>query len=275
VFIYWKVGGIMEIFENPSLEKTEDALSVTVSNTDLDEDNEANVLSSRIADENIIVGTSGNDLINGINGESNLIYGLAGDDTIYGGDAGDTIYGGAGNDIIIGGSGDDILYGDAGNDYIDGGAGSDLIYGGDGNDTLHGGTGDDLLFGGDGDDTYIFDLGDGNDLISDTSGDDTVQFTSSVNKSNIAIFTSGSNLVIDYGTSSGEDIITIRNQSTASSAIERFELSDGTFLTNTDINQIIQDMTAFAANNDIDLSDVSEVKNNADLMAIIANSWHT
>ena len=98
-----------------------------------------------------------------------------GNDTITGGQAGDTIYGDLdylsasvtvrfGQDIINGGAGADTIYGDfgsisggtnvlllsGGSDTIAGGAGDDVIYGQFGADILRGGQGADLLDGGTG-----------------------------------------------------------------------------------------------------------------------------
>ncbi len=61
-------------------------------------------------------GTSGND----------VIYGTTGDDVQNGGD---------GNDSLRGGAGNDDLYGGEGNDALQGGTGQDDLYGGEGDDT--------------------------------------------------------------------------------------------------------------------------------------------
>lgn len=72
-------------------------------------------------------GTQGNDLILGTTG-GDLLQGKKGDDCIIGGDGDDTLRGGQDNDILLGGAGDDTLdggkeydecYGQAGNDNID------------------------------------------------------------------------------------------------------------------------------------------------------------
>lgn len=110
-------------------------------------------------------------------GESNLLLGLDGDDTIWGGggerdvlfgdgrfekdglgsrlfrndgdgEGDDVIYGGAGFDRILGGAGADTLRGDGFTDHVFGGLGEDRVIGGAGDDLLEGGGGVDELFGG-------------------------------------------------------------------------------------------------------------------------------
>lgn len=129
--------------------------------------------------------------------------------------------------------------------------------------------------GGNGDDTYLFELNDGQDSITDTNGKDNVIFGDSINKNNVAIYQEGNDLIIDYGTILGIDRITITNQYLTNNAIEKIELSDGSYISNNDINQIIQNMTAYAQNNSIEFTGIESVKNNADLMNIIASSWHS
>ncbi|MFQ6552973.1 Hint domain-containing protein [Aestuariibius insulae] len=77
-----------------------------------------------------VTGTAGNDTIDA--GAS------SGDQTLDGGDGEDEITGGSGNDTIDGGGQDDDLSGGAGDDVIVGGGGSDTIDGGAGNDTITG-----------------------------------------------------------------------------------------------------------------------------------------
>jgi trimeric autotransporter adhesin len=129
-------------------------------------------------------------------GDSDVVYGGAGDDWIFAGegddfvDAGednDVVFGGAGSDVILGMGGNDILVGDQvsvevsaelhGNDYLDGGDGDDTLIGGGGSDVLLGGEGNDRLFGDDstsgqyaGND-YL-DGGDDDDFLSGGAGDD-------------------------------------------------------------------------------------------------------
>lgn len=98
--------------------------------------------------------------------EDDTLIGTPGNDTLDGGVGNDTLIGDAGNDVLIGGEGDDTLQGDAGNDTLIGGAGIDL---------LDGGSGSDAMIGGLGDDTYVVDSS--GDDITEVAGQgvDTVQ----------------------------------------------------------------------------------------------------
>ena len=158
------------------------------------------------------------------------------------------------------------LSGTTGNDSLVGTTGADTLIGGVGNDTLTGGTGND---------TYIFNSGDGNDTINDSAGTDKISLGSTINKDKIAVFMSGTDLVIDYGSTIGQDKIVVLGQTNANNAVEKIQLSDGTYISNTDVNQLIQTMTAYATANSIQLTSVNDVKNNQDLMTMVANSWHS
>ena len=176
------------------------------------------------------------------------------------------------------GSGNDIINCDNGANSILGGAGNDVINANNGNDTVSGGTGNDTLAGGANNDTYLFKAGDGQDSIQEndsTAGNlDTVLFDSSVGKSGIAVLMVGNYLQIGYQGNSG-DLITVVNQATSSGSIERFQASDGTYMTNADVNAVIQSMTTYATNNGISLTSLNDVKNNTGLMNIVAAGWHS
>ncbi len=123
------------------------------------------------AGTHIIVGTQGNDTINGTSG-SDCIIGLGGNDTINGNGGNDYISGGSGNDVIHGGAGDDLISGGAGNDTIFGDDGNDLLSGGAGIDALDGGNGNDVLSGGIGDDHLT--CGPGTNQAFGNQGNDTI-----------------------------------------------------------------------------------------------------
>jgi len=124
-----------------------------------------------IADDidDVATGTTGNDVIDGRNG-NDAILGLAGDDTLNGGNGNDVLDGGGGDDSLTGGNGDDLLYGSVGMDSLVGGNGEDSLEGGAGDDELAGGNGKDSLAGGAGDDELAG--GNGEDALAGGAGDD-------------------------------------------------------------------------------------------------------
>lgn len=260
---------------------------------------------SATAGNDNLPGTEGNDALNGLGGDdiidgkggADTLGGGSGNDKLYGRDGNDTLSGDEGNDILDGGNNDDILNGGAGADTMLGGAGNDTytvdntgdtvtglggndsLIGGAGNDTLYGGTendvltgsgGNDTLSGDAGNDTYRFDVGFGLDSITDSSGTDIIQFGAGPSKSDVAIFKSGTNLILKTGVG---DQVTLTNQTTAGYVIEKVQLSDNSYLTSADINMVIQQMTSFATDNGIAFSNVDDVRNNQGLMNIITAAW--
>ena len=102
------------------------------------------------------------------------------------------LVGTGGDDMLNGGGGDDTLTGLGGNDTLNGNGGNDLLLGGDGNDLLNGGEGVDTMSGGAGDDVYdVYFRGTSGDVVieNDGEGTDTVRtyvesYTLSVNVEN-------------------------------------------------------------------------------------------
>jgi Ca2+-binding RTX toxin-like protein len=142
------------------------------------------------------------------------------------------------------------------------GAGNDTIASGDFNDTLTGGTGADTLKGGSGDDTYIFNCGDGSDTITDTAGSDKIVFNSN---DGVGFLTKSGKLNISYG--SGDNIVI------SSGAIERYEREDGSYLTDSDVNYIIQQITVFSKDRGVNFSTADDVRKNDELSQWIAAQW--
>jgi Ca2+-binding RTX toxin-like protein len=125
---------------------------------------DGDVHSQRYSGEVLAEGTAGADAFDlsalpGNSATRYLVLGGDGDDTMVGrGLAGDdTIHGGNGDDVLRGGTaGDDTIFGEAGADALYGNAGDDVLVGGDGSDSLRGGLGKDTLTGGAGRDTFVF-----------------------------------------------------------------------------------------------------------------------
>ncbi len=97
------------------------------------------------SDYNLLMGTSGNDILTG-SIVSNLIIGLGGDDIIHSGPAGDCIIAGDGDNIIFGGTGNDIIMAGNGNNIIRGGAGNSQIYVGSGSNIIQSVSGHDVCY---------------------------------------------------------------------------------------------------------------------------------
>ena len=114
-------------------------------------------------------GTTGNDVLLGVDTLINIIYGGAGDDIITGGSQDDVLVGDAGNDTLYGAAGNDSIWGGGSDDKLFGGAGVDQLFGDGGNDFLDGGAGADIMSGGTGNDTYRAD--DASDVIIEKLGE--------------------------------------------------------------------------------------------------------
>jgi len=201
------------------------------------------------------------------------LYGHDGADIMIGHDVGiNHLYGGAGDDLLIAGK-NDRLYGGDGNDTLIGADGVSYLYGGDGEDILVGGRGNDFLEGGHGDDTYLFSPGDGQDVIRETSGFDRVLFDGGLGVLDVAFFRNGNHLEIGYG--SGADKVTVSNHFAHTNyRVEEVHLTDdGAYLTSSDIDAIIQQMSAYAVKEGIVLDSLDAVRRNESLMTLVSATW--
>jgi Ca2+-binding RTX toxin-like protein len=240
--------------------------------------------------DSLLIGSTYSDTLTGASG-NDILFGSSNNDKLIGNAGNDLLIAGSGNDTLTGSSGQDALYGDSGNDTLDakegddyliGGSGNDTLYGGSGADKLSGGVGNDTLYGDIGNDAYYFNLGDGKDTITDTSfsfcswntpegGDDTIVFGEGIEKEDVTFLMQCGNLSIKYG---DKESVVISGQSNDASAIERFELSDGSYLSSNDVESIIQQMSAYAKDHGIYISSNSSIENNQALMQIVSSGWH-
>ena len=187
-------------------------------------DEDGNTQMVEVPDIEILVGSDHDDVLAG-DFRFNIIWGLDGDDKLYGGPRG-------GDDRLFGGLGDDEVYGGKGNDVLYGGDGNDLLKGGSGNDTMEAereerdlektnereihvktvrhDAGNDRLEGGAGDDVFYFYPGGGDDIILDFgNGEDRIVLTAFEDIQSIADLTlqqQGDNLVIDLAPQGGGTI---------------------------------------------------------------------
>jgi hypothetical protein len=82
----------------------------------------------------------------------------------------------------------------------------------------------------------------------------------------IGFLTSNGKLNISYG--NGDNILI------SSGAIERYEREDGGYLTDSDVNYIIQQVTAFSKDKGVSFSTADDVRKNEELAQWIAAQWH-
>jgi Ca2+-binding RTX toxin-like protein len=176
--------------------------------------------------------------------------------------------------LVAGTDGADTLTGGSTADQLRGYDGDDQLSGLDGDDELSGDDGNDLLYGGAGDDSYLFNLGDGSDSLYDESGTDSILFGDEVTADGFAFFMDGETLQIGYGT---DDVVTLASysDSTTGNRIETLSLADGRYLSDSDITQIIQDISAYAIAEGISVTSLDDVRQNDALLAIVANAWET
>ena len=138
---------------------------------------------------------------------------------------------GDGNITVIGNSQDNSIEGNIGDNTFEGKGGNDSLI--------------DVMGG---NDTYIYNIGDGNDFIYDLGGNDTIKFGSEVNLDNLAFMQSATDLNIWFHNIENQGLTIKDFFSDPNAKIEKFELSDGTVIT--DISNYI---TAIASEENITL----------------------
>jgi len=180
-------------------------------------------------------------------------------------------------DAAIDGTGnalDNLLSGNTAANTLRGEAGNDFLDGRDGNDTLIGGEGDDGLYGGIGNDLYVFNTNDGQDVVNDydqTAGNlDAVWF--GFNRLDIVLVRDQDNLVLRHHSS--QDQLTISNWYTgAESQIEVLQEIGGSQLLNTQVDQLIQAMATFSADNGGITWDQAIDQRPQEVEAVLAAYW--
>lgn len=150
---------------------------------------------------------------------------------------------------------------------------NDKYSGFDGNDIYYAKKGNDIIKDYSGNDIYLFAEGDGWDSITDSDGNDIIKLGAGITKNDVIFTKTDNNLSISLKNT--EESITLNSWfSKPKYQIEKTELSDGSYMTNQDINLLIQEMSSFNEQKGIDMTNVAQVKANQELMTIMVNSWH-
>jgi Ca2+-binding RTX toxin-like protein len=232
------------------------------------------------------------------------VYGTSGADTLNGGTGGDVLVGGKGNDTYLvnhtddrpteqSGEGTDLVkttlasytlgdnienlkYVGSGSFAGTGNTLNNAITGGAGNDRLNGGTGNDKLTGGEGADTYVYDRGGKKDTIynGDSGGADRLLFGSNIAEDQLWFGRSDSDLLVTLLGTSGSDTVRLKGwYSSSSNRLSKFQLSDGSVLTASGVNQLVQAMSAFTTSSGTPTSLTSAQEQSVE--TVIAANWQS
>ena len=234
----------------------------------------------------VVNGTSGNDSLAGGTGNDMLI-GNKGNDTYTVNAAGDRPMeqGNEGVDLVrttlasytLADHLENLAYAGSANFAGTGNNLNNAITGGAHNDRLAGGAGNDTLAGGNGSDTYVFGKGDKSDTINngDTgTSPDVLLFTSGVSQDQLWFAKSGKDLLVTLRGTGNTDSVRVKGwYSATSNQLSRFQLSDGTVLEASRVQQLVQAMSAFTSSAGAPATMTSAQAQSVE--ATIAANWHS
>jgi serralysin len=239
-----------------------------------------------------LYGWTGNDLLDG-GADNDRMVGCSGNDTYIVNSWGDIVtekanegidtvqssvsytLGGYVENMVLTGAGAIKGTGNGGHNSIVGNGAANSLSGGSGNDTLDGGAGNDLLTGGQGADAYIIGPDSGSDHISNADTDlaaDSVLFGSGIAADQLWFARSGNDLAVSI--LGGTDRVTLQGwYSSTSNRLDHFELSDGSTLAATQVQQLVDAMSAFTAPPS-SLSTLTLAQQHS-VESVIAANWHS
>ncbi|QLI81184.1 hypothetical protein HZU75_06370 [Chitinibacter fontanus] len=223
-----------------------------------------------------LIGTNGNDVIQGMGGKDRIIAGAGndtltgdwGDDFINGGTGNDYIDGRGGNNTLLGGAGNDIIRAQFGADIIDGGDGDDDIYASGGGNDIRGGKGNDIIVADWEGDTYHYARGDGRDQILDWGGNDNLNMEG-IKSDELWFKRTGNNLEIDVIGGDGQVVI---KDWYISHQIEQIKTADGKTLLNTQVDALVSAMAGMAPPSSAETALPDQYREQ--LQPVLAANWH-
>jgi Ca2+-binding RTX toxin-like protein len=214
---------------------------------------------------NTLTGGAGNDMLDGGGGIDTLVGG-SGDDTYIVDGADDVITesAGAGADtvkssvtLVLGSDVENLVLtgtrlisgtGNAAANTLTGNSAANTLTGGDGADWLDGGGGLDTLIGGAQGDTYAFGRGYGNDKIQENDATagviDRVRFGSGIAQSDLSFARSGFDMTVAIAGATDQLVVKDWYRGTQY-RIEEFSLFDGTIVTMSPVQQLVDAMASF------------------------------
>ncbi len=103
---------------------------------------------------------------------------------------------------------------------------------------------------------------------------DTIKFGAGISSDDLIVTRNGDNLELLFNNST--DQITIQDwyMDGMEQKIEKVELNDGSYLTNSDIDYIIQQINAYGDEHGMTHIDDNDIRNNGELMSIVTSAWH-
>lgn len=146
--------------------------------------------------------------------------------------------------------------------------GNDKFVGYNGNDIYELKKGYDTVKDYFGNDTYLFNKGDDGDIITDNNGNDTIKFGSGITKNDLEFVQNGSSLSILIENSNDKiDVVNWFSQSKYQ--IKNVEFSDGSIISNSEINGIIQQISSFKASAEIQIMPLADKQNSIQELTLI------
>jgi len=260
----------------------------------------------------LLYGGGGDDTLEGGTGRDCLLGG-SGNDRLDGGSGMDILFGGSGDDTYVVDNRFDMIFdeysggmdtvessvsyalggylenlrltgnspirgtGNSLDNVLTGNGANNVLVGCGGNDTLDGRGGSDILEGGMGSDTYLYRRADGRDTISDygfRAGDvDILKLTDGIGRGEPVVVKQNDDLYL-FLDESNYTRITSQFRST-SCGIERLEVSDGYYITRSDIENIVDAMSAINNDSGMDvIQKYNAMRGDQAYINILAQSWH-
>ena len=113
-------------------------------------------------------------------------------------------------------------------------------------------------------------------IIRETSGEDVILLSETRNSNNVVFYQNDNNLVINYGIVHDDGTIIVEDYFLNNGyKIEKIQLSNNEYLESSEIDSIIQNMNAYAAENGIQISSANDITNNDELMQLVTSGWQS